>query len=166
MISALLLIVTIILSKTKKIGSMIPPKVLKIVIVVEIVGIIATVGEYATNILNFDNTVTRPSVGEGDIEEELKYETEDKTTDITLEVPAMLHDTEEKESLIEKAKEEKNNKKEIASPYTESKEDKKSKIVLILGIIIVVILVCGYFIMSHIRKNDFQDDNITYVIRR
>ena len=55
MISAVLLIATIILSKTKKIGSLISKKVLKIVIIVEIVGIVASVGELLANKVFFDN---------------------------------------------------------------------------------------------------------------
>ena len=49
MICALILVVTIILSKTKKVGPLIPPKVLKIAIIVEVIGIIATLGEFLTN---------------------------------------------------------------------------------------------------------------------
>ena len=106
MICALILIVTIILSKTKRIGPLIPPKVLKIAIIVEVIGIIATLGEFLYNRVFFDNTIERPAVGEHSIEEELQYKTDDKTTDIVLDVPAMLHSSEEKEELIEKAKEE------------------------------------------------------------
>lgn len=106
MICALILVVTIILSKTKKVGPLIPPKVLKIAIIVEVIGIIATLGEFLTNKVWFDNTIERPAVGESDTQEELEYKTDDKKTDIVLDVPAMLHTAEEKEELISKAKEE------------------------------------------------------------
>lgn len=106
MICALILVVTIILSKTKKVGPLIPPKVLKIAIIVEVIGIIATLGEFLTSKVWFDNTIERPAVGESDAQEELEYKTDDKKTDIVLDVPAMLHTTEEKEELISKAKEE------------------------------------------------------------
>ena len=106
MICALILVVTIILSKTKKVGPLIPPKVLKIAIIVEVIGIIATLGEFLTSKVWFDNTIERPAVGESDSQEELEYKTDDKKTDIVLDVPAMLHTAEEKEELISKAKEE------------------------------------------------------------
>ncbi len=106
MVSAVLLIVTIILSKTKKVGPLLPKKVLRIVIVVEIVGIVASVGEYLNNKVLFDNLLERPAVGERDETEELEYKTDDNTTDITIDVPAKLHTKEEKESLVDKAKEE------------------------------------------------------------
>ena len=106
MICALILVVTIILSKTKKVGPLIPHKVLKIAIIVEVIGIIATLGEFLTSKVWFDNTIERPAVGESDAQEELEYKTDDKKTDIVLDVPAMLHTAEEKEELISKAKEE------------------------------------------------------------
>lgn len=106
MICALILVVTIILSKTKKVGPLIPPKVLRIAIIVEVIGIIATLGEFLTSKVWFDNTIERPAVGESDSQEELEYKTDNKKTDIVLDVPAMLHTSEEKEELISKAKEE------------------------------------------------------------
>jgi len=106
LICALILVVTIILSKTKKVGPLIPPKVLKIAIIVEVIGIIATLGEFLTSKVWFDNTIERPAVGESDAQEELEYKTDNKKTDIVLDVPAMLHTAEEKEELISKAKEE------------------------------------------------------------
>ncbi|MCR4610621.1 MAG: hypothetical protein K5644_01865 [Lachnospiraceae bacterium] len=106
MIAAVLLIVTIILSKTKKIGSLMTPKIKKIVIAVELVGIVASVGELVMNNVLFDNSLSRPAAGEADTTEELQYETNGNKTDITLDVPAALHSKEEKESFIENAKEE------------------------------------------------------------
>ena len=106
MIAAVLLIVTIILSRTKKVGSLITPKVKKIMIAVEIAGIVASVGELFINDIFFDNSIERPAAGEADTEEELQYETGGSKTDITLEIPAALHSSEEKEEYIKEAKEE------------------------------------------------------------
>lgn len=68
---------------------------------------------------------------------------------------------------IEKAKENKKGKKDIVSPYTHVSEKSSNIKMLILSIIIViVIIVVGYLVVSEIHKNDFKDDNTTYVIRR
>ncbi len=68
---------------------------------------------------------------------------------------------------IEKAKENKNNKKKVVSPYTKMSEKSNNIKMLILSIIIVlVIIVVGYLVVSEIHKNDFKDNNTTYVIRR
>jgi len=68
---------------------------------------------------------------------------------------------------IEKAKNSKNANKEVASPYTETKEKNKAfKVILVSLVIIVVLTIIGYFIASGIRGNDFQGGNVTYVIRR
>ena len=68
---------------------------------------------------------------------------------------------------IEKAKEKKNNKKDVVSPYTHLSERNNNIKMLIFSIIIViVIIVVGYLVVSEIHKNDFKDDNTTYVIRR
>lgn len=106
MVSAALLIITIILSKNKKLGPLFSKKVLKIVIGIEIVGIVASVGELITSKVLFDNSIMRPAVDESDTTEELQYKVYDKTEDITIDVPAVLHSKEEKENLISKAKEE------------------------------------------------------------
>ena len=106
MIATALLIITLIICRTKKFGSMITPKVKKIVIVLEIVGIVASVGELLMNNVLFDNSIKRPQAGESDTTEELQYETNGNKTDITLDVPASLHSKEDKESFIEQAKEE------------------------------------------------------------
>lgn len=68
---------------------------------------------------------------------------------------------------IEKAKQNNQNKKEVVSPYTNLPKNNK-KIKYIIASVIGIILVCivGYLIMSEVKGNDFQDDNITYVIRR
>lgn len=67
---------------------------------------------------------------------------------------------------IEKAKLENTNKKEVVSPYTEISPDKKGLKIVLLIVFVVVLLIIGYFVVSNIKGNDFQDDNITYVIRR
>jgi len=49
-------------------------------------------------------------------------------------------------------------------------KEKESIVYLILliglGSLIVILFIVGYFIISEVKGNDFQDDNITYVIRR
>lgn len=68
---------------------------------------------------------------------------------------------------IEKAKENKNKKKDVVSPYTQVSEKNNNIKMLILSIIIViVIIVVGYLVVSEIHKNDFKDNDTTYVIRR
>ena len=68
---------------------------------------------------------------------------------------------------IKKAKGNKNNKKEITSPYTKVKQTNQKRKMLVISIIIVIgIIAVGYIIASSIHKSDFQDDNITYTIRR
>lgn len=68
---------------------------------------------------------------------------------------------------IEKAKSDNTSKKEVVSPYTNIKNnDKKLKIIIMAVILVFVLIVISYFIVSTIHKNDFQDNNITYVIRR
>lgn len=57
--------------------------------------------------------------------------------------------------------------KEVVSPYTVVKSNNKGlKMVLLTVFIIVVLAVVGYFIASYVYGNDFQDNNITYQIRR
>lgn len=68
---------------------------------------------------------------------------------------------------IEKAKQNNQKKKDVVSPYTKTnKKNNKYKIFIISIIIFIVICIVGYFIVSNIKGNDFQDDNITYTIRR
>ena len=68
---------------------------------------------------------------------------------------------------IEKAKQNNVNKKDITSPYTNTKENNnKMKILTIVIISIIIIGIIGYLIISKTKGNDFQDDNITYTIRR
>ena len=67
---------------------------------------------------------------------------------------------------IEKAKLNNVNKKEVISPYTSEVSDKKGLKIILLIVGIIVLLVVSYFIMSNIKGNDFQDDNVTYTIRR
>ena len=79
--------------------------------------------------------------------------------DFTSKIPA---------SDIEKAKEEREKeKKEFASPYTKKeKNGNKYKKLIYALIAIVILFIIGYFIVSNIKGNDFNDNNVTYVIRR
>ena len=67
---------------------------------------------------------------------------------------------------IEKAIQNNVNTKEVVSPYTSVGSDKIGLKIVLFVIGILVLLVLGYFVASNIKGNDFQDDNITYVIRR
>ena len=67
---------------------------------------------------------------------------------------------------IEKAKLNNVNKKEVVSPYTNVDSNKKSLKILIGVVGIIVLFIVGYLIISNVKGNDFQDDNVTYVIRR
>ena len=67
---------------------------------------------------------------------------------------------------IEKAKLKNVNKKEVISPYTSEVTNKKGIRLTITVIVIILVLIIGYFVMSNIKGNDFQDENVTYVIRR
>ncbi len=70
-------------------------------------------------------------------------------------------------SEIEKAKDDNKNKKDVVSPYTKVSEKSNNITMVILSIIIVAILIIvGYLIVSEIHKNDFMDNDTTYVIRR
>ena len=68
---------------------------------------------------------------------------------------------------IEKAKEEKKEeKKAFVSPYTFNSGKKDFPKCLIIIIAILILIVVGYLILSKFQKNEFSDNNITYVIRR
>jgi len=67
---------------------------------------------------------------------------------------------------IEKAKLNNVNKKEVMSPYTSVESNKKGLKILIITVSVILLLVIGYFVISNVKGNDFQDDNVTYVIRR
>ena len=68
---------------------------------------------------------------------------------------------------IEKAKENNVKNKEVLSPYTNSSVKDSGRKALVISILVVLVLmVAGFLIASHIRNNDFQDENITYTIRR
>lgn len=68
---------------------------------------------------------------------------------------------------IEKAKEEKKEeKKAFVSPYTFNNGKKDFPKYLIIVIAILILIVVGYLILSKFQKNEFSDNNITYVIRR
>ena len=67
---------------------------------------------------------------------------------------------------IEKAKLNNVSKKDVVSPYTSMGNNKNVLRIFFAIILVIVLLVVGYFVMSNIKGNDFQDDNVTYVIRR
>ena len=67
---------------------------------------------------------------------------------------------------IEKAKLNNVNKKDVVSPYTNIDSDKRGLKIVLAVVGIILLLIIGYFVMSNIKGNDFQDDNVTYVIRR
>ena len=67
---------------------------------------------------------------------------------------------------IEKAKLNNVKKKDVISPYTSDDSNKNVLKVVSAIVVIVVLLVIGYFVVSNINGNDFEDDNVTYVIRR
>ena len=68
---------------------------------------------------------------------------------------------------IEKAKLNNVNKKDIVSPYTNMVSENKKVLRIVLGITLVIVLfVALYFLMSNTKGNDFQDDNVTYIIGR
>ena len=68
---------------------------------------------------------------------------------------------------IEKAKLNNVNKKEIVSPYTNMVSENKKVLRIVFGItLVIVLLVALYFFMSNTKGNDFQDDNVTYIIGR
>ena len=56
----------------------------------------------------------------------------------------------------------------MVSPYTKEpkKNNKNIKTFIILLITIIVLAVLGYLLISGIKGNDFQDNNVTYTIRR
>lgn len=68
---------------------------------------------------------------------------------------------------IEKAKEKKQEKKEVVSPYTKTDNHSNNyKVVIIFIIVALVLAIVGYLIVSNIHHDDFSDGNTTYVIRR
>ena len=67
---------------------------------------------------------------------------------------------------IEKAKLNNVNKKEVISPYTSVSSNKKGLKIVFAMVGVILLLVVAYFIIYDVEGNDFQDDNVTYVIRR
>jgi len=67
---------------------------------------------------------------------------------------------------IDKAKGKMPQKKEITSPYTKVTKNKKSKLFIISFVVVLLLIIIGYLVASGIHRNDFQDDGITYIIRR
>ena len=58
------------------------------------------------------------------------------------------------------------NKKEVVSPYTNNSYNKKYIKLSVIIVSAFLLLITSYFIVSNISKNDFNDNNVTYVIRR
>lgn len=68
---------------------------------------------------------------------------------------------------IEKAKNNNVKEKDVISPYTMIKDEKKPiRMIIITVVIIFILTIIGYFIASGVLGNDFKDDNVTYQIRR
>ena len=68
---------------------------------------------------------------------------------------------------IEKAKNENINKKDVVSPYTNvNKNNKKLGIIIGVVLFVIIVLIVSYFVISRVHGNDFNDDNVTYLIRR
>ena len=68
---------------------------------------------------------------------------------------------------IEKAKLNNISKKNVVSPYTDvSNGNKKILRIFFAVVFVIILLIIGYFVISNVKGNDFQDDNVTYIIRR
>ncbi len=67
---------------------------------------------------------------------------------------------------IEAAKKEGTPKKEVISPYTNVKKDKRIVRFVVVIVIIIILFVAGYFIINGIKHDDFNKDNVTYFIGR
>lgn len=67
---------------------------------------------------------------------------------------------------IESAKNDNSNKKEIISPYTKVKKDKSVVRIIFVIVLFILLIIGGYIILNNIRNNDFNNDNVTYLIRR
>lgn len=67
---------------------------------------------------------------------------------------------------IEKAKLGIVNKKEVVSPYTNNNNNKRNLKISIAIVGAILLLIVSYFVIGNFNRNDFNNDNITYVIRR
>ena len=67
---------------------------------------------------------------------------------------------------IESAKNGNVNKKDIISPYTNVKKDRSVIRIVFVIALIIMLIIGGYIILNNIRNNDFNDSNVTYLIRR
>lgn len=71
--------------------------------------------------------------------------------------------------VIEQAKREKEKEEntiKVSSPYTTIDDRKKIPKYVICLVAVIVVIIVGYVLVSNIRGNDFNSDNITYAIRR
>lgn len=91
--------------------------------------------------------------------EELIDEFNEFLFDFTSKIPA---------ADMEKARAERENeRKEFASPYTKKDNTKgKYKVFIYVIVALIIAFIIGYFALSGIKKSDFNDNNVTYVIRR
>lgn len=67
---------------------------------------------------------------------------------------------------IEAAKNDNTKKKDIISPYTKVKKDKNVMRIIFVIVLLILLIIGGYIVLNNIRNNDFNDDNVTYLIRR
>ena len=70
---------------------------------------------------------------------------------------------------IEQAKKDKEKEEpmaKVSSPYTTIDNRKKIPKYVIALVALIVVIILAYIIVSNIRGNDFNSDNITYAIRR
>ena len=70
---------------------------------------------------------------------------------------------------IEQAKKDKEKEEpmaKVSSPYTTIDNRKKIPKYVIALVAVIVVIILGYIIVSNIHGNDFNNDNITYAIRR
>ena len=67
---------------------------------------------------------------------------------------------------IEKAKLGIVNKKEVVSPYTNNNYNRRNLKISIAIVGAILLLIVSYFVIGNFNRNDFNNDNITYVIRR
>ncbi len=89
--------------------------------------------------------------------EELVDEFNEFLFDFTSKIPVKeIEDAKNNNTLI----------KEFTSPYTSVKKDKRVFKFVFAIIIIVLLFIGGYFILNHIRHDDFNKSNVTYYIGR
>ena len=91
--------------------------------------------------------------------EELVDEFNEFLFDFTSKIPV-----EEIESAKSKSKVA--NKKDVVSPYTSVKKDNKLIMFILLIVFIILLIILGYVVLRNMKNNDFNEENVTYLIRR